>query len=217
MPKTNQKIERFPLRDDVYEAIRERILHGQLAAGERIVEAQLAAELGVSRTPIREALFRLEREGFTISNLARGFSVQPLTIQEVREVYPILWTLEGLALQSSGLLAGTNLPLLKQINQQFAAPGISAEAALACDTRFHETLIAGCSNQRVLEMLGSLRKVIERYERVYMRDVNLVATSVQQHQAILTALAERNLEQAVAAIETNWRFGMESLLLQITT
>ena len=86
-------ITREPLREQVHRAIVGRILREDLAPGARISDSVLAQELGVSRTPVREALLRLEREGFLDVDVGRGFFVKPLSAGEVREVYPILWTL----------------------------------------------------------------------------------------------------------------------------
>src|SRR5579884_1831884 len=88
-----------PRRVETYEIVRDRILNGDFAQNSRIVESTLCDELGVSRTPMREALFRLEQDGLVRQDQNRGFSVMPLTAREVREIYPIMWTLEILAVQ----------------------------------------------------------------------------------------------------------------------
>src|SRR5688572_24496804 len=90
-----------PRRAETYVSVRQLILNGELLDGSRIVESSLCDQLGVSRTPLREALFRLEQEGLVRQDLARGFSVMPLSAREVREIYPIIWTLEVLALELS--------------------------------------------------------------------------------------------------------------------
>src|SRR5271155_3714457 len=83
----------------VQNKLRTLLIEHHLEPGARLVEAQLCSELGVSRTPVREALFVLEQEGFVKSDPARGFTVRQLNAQEVRELYPIIWTLEILALK----------------------------------------------------------------------------------------------------------------------
>jgi len=99
-PQTESKDA--PIRTDLRRIVLERIVSGTLAPGVRIKEARLAEELGTSRTPLREALIKLEQEGFVRSELAHGFTVEPISGREVREIYPLLWTLETLALRSSG-------------------------------------------------------------------------------------------------------------------
>src|SRR6516164_2816173 len=93
-------INKKPLREDVHALLRERIVSGGLMPGNRLQDVQLAAELGVSRTPVREALLRLEGEGLVESDPNRGFFVAPLSRKEVLEIYPIVWSLECLALDS---------------------------------------------------------------------------------------------------------------------
>src|SRR5881396_1764111 len=117
-PRTESKDA--PIRADLRRIVLERIVRGELAPGVRIKESRLAEELGTSRTPLREALINLEQEGFVRSELAHGFSVEPLSGREVRETYPILWTLEGLALRASGNAIYTLLGELTKINATLA-------------------------------------------------------------------------------------------------
>jgi DNA-binding GntR family transcriptional regulator len=192
----------------------ERIVRGDLAPGIRIKEAHLAEELGISRTPLREALIHLEQEGFVRSELAHGFSVEPLSGREVRETYPLLWTLECLALRSSGSTVSARLGELTEINAAFAAATIAMER-LALDRRWHETLLVHCPNQRLNKMLSGLRTVIRRYEHLFMSDAELVTESVQQHLQIIGELQAKDVEEAERVLTVNWRVGMELLLIQL--
>src|SRR6516165_11700079 len=88
-------ITKRPLREDVHAALRIRIVEGQLLPGSRLQDVQLAGELGVSRTPIREALLRLAGEGLVENDPNRGFFVAPLRREEIREIYPIVWALNA--------------------------------------------------------------------------------------------------------------------------
>src|ERR1041384_548116 len=121
-----------PIRADLRRIVLERIVRGELAPGVRIKESRLAEELGTSRTPLREALIHLEQEGFVRSELAHGFSVESLSGREVRETYPILWTLEVLALRSSGNVIYSLLGELSKINAELANSG-EPEARLRLD------------------------------------------------------------------------------------
>jgi DNA-binding GntR family transcriptional regulator len=203
---------RKPLRDEVHQLILDRLLRGELPPGGRVIESELATRLGVSRTPLREALFRLEQEGFLQADLARGFTVVPLTAREVREIYPIIWTLECLALTSIGLPERVSLSELKQINDDLAQVRDDPAHMLTLDSRWHETLVQSTPNHRLLRMIASLKKVAYRYEWAYMRETTLVATSVEQHSAIIDALCKQDLAQAITLLEDNWRFGMNALL-----
>lgn len=206
---------RAPLREDVRQIVLDRILSGELPPGSRITESRLAAELGVSRTPLREALFNLESEGFVRSDLARGFSVAPLSVREVRESYPILQTLEVLALRSIGPLAATVAPELRRINQELAAVAGDPERGQLVDHQWHDALLAACPNRRLLDLIARLKETVSRYERLYMRDATLVAASVAQHLRVIEALEAKELDRAVRELEENWRFALDTLLLRL--
>lgn len=200
-----------PMRADLYDALLARLLAGELAPNARLNESRLAADLGVSRTPLREALLRLEREGFVRSSLARGWTVAPLSAREAHESYPILWTLEGLALRESGDAVVLALPELEALNAELAAAP-DPEGARAADARWHETLLSRCDNRRLLAALADLRRTLSRYERLFMADPTLVRVSVRQHAEIAAALARGDTAGAVVVLEANWRFGMSTLL-----
>ena len=209
------KNARPPLRDDAREQLLQRILSGELEPGGRINESQLSLELGLSRTPLREALMTLEREGFVRSEVNRGFIVAAPSSHEAREIYPILWTLEGLTLRETGLLAGTILPELERINTAFSVPNLEPAGAIKLDTAFHDTLISRCPNARLLELVRSHRQLLQRYEHIQMGDEGLIPHSVAQHAIIIQSLRLRDIDTAIAALEQNWRFGFELLLLKL--
>jgi DNA-binding GntR family transcriptional regulator len=203
-----------PIRADLRRLILERIVQGEFAPGDRIKESRLAAELGVSRTPLREVLINLEQEGFVRSELAHGFSVEPLSGREVRETYPLVWTLECLALRSSGVAVISLAGRLSAINDAFAA-GTTASERLTLDRSWHETLLSLCPNQRLNGLLSGLRMVLRRYENLFMSDAGLVTESVRQHQQIIEALQTRDAEAAERVLTENWRTSMELLLIRL--
>jgi DNA-binding GntR family transcriptional regulator len=211
----SEPTNRPPLRDDARAQLLQRIVSGELEPGSRINESQISLELGLSRTPLREALMTLEREGFVRSEVNRGFIVAEPSSHEAREIYPILWTLEGLALRETGLLAGTILPELERINQEFSAANLEPKQAIQLDTEFHSTLISRCPNRRLLELVRSYRQLLQRYEHIQLGDASLIPHSVAQHAIIIQSLRLNDLNTAVAALEQNWRFGFELLLLKL--
>jgi DNA-binding GntR family transcriptional regulator len=201
-----------PLREDVYTALRVRIVEGQLFPGRRLQDVQLAGELGVSRTPIREALLRLAGEGLVESDPNRGFFVAPLSRQEVLEIYPMVWALECLALDSSELPTPAQIRALRQINAEMAAGAADPLRRQELDLRWHQTLLDSCGNERLKEILAGLKQVVRRYECIYMRDAALVRRSVRDHAEIVEALVKRKPRLASRLLERNWRAGMESVL-----
>jgi DNA-binding GntR family transcriptional regulator len=202
------------MRADVHKVILERIVSGDLAPGARIKEVQLSEELGVSRTPLREALLRLEREGFVRSELARGFSVESLSAREVRETYPIIAALEELALRASAPVLTSLIERLTKLNKELAA-NAGPKSAMDYDSRWHETLISGCPNRRLNQTITELRSTLRRYERFYMMDKVLVSESAKQHARVVAAISAGDIEAALSALAENWHFGMETLLLRI--
>ena len=203
------------LRQDLRSAVLDRILMGGLVGGQKINESRLSVELGVSRTPLREALLYLEREGFARSTPRRGFSVEPTSSRHVSDIYPIVWTLEGLALRTVAEVPQLLLPDLKSINSKLAQAH-SPKRALELDTEWHETLVGQCQNEHLLRILANLRLSIRRYEYLFFsKDSRLIPTSVAQHRAVLAALEKGSVNAAVRALENNWRFGMRVLLMKI--
>ena len=202
-----------PLRDEVKHQVLERLVRGQLPFGHRINETALSEDLGVSRTPLREALLELQREGFLHSATARGFTIRPLTAHEIQEIYPILWTLESLALQS--VQQAPNIEALVDYNRQLHRAKNDPEKALELDSDWHGLLISECRNERLRVMISELKRIVRRYEYTFMWDVALIERSVEQHQAVIDALSHNDGQHAEMALQINWRTGMESLLARL--
>jgi DNA-binding GntR family transcriptional regulator len=215
MQNTPSPISKKPLRDDVHSLLRDRIVQGRFLPGSRLPDVQLAAELGVSRTPVREALLRLVREGLVENDLHRGFFVAALNRQEVLETYPLVWALECLALQSCAPPTPAQIQALRQINAEMAAVTADAPRCQELDLRWHQTLVEPCGNQRLKELLAGLKQVVRRYECVYMQDPALVRRSVHDHTEILEALVKKRPKLASRLLERNWRAGMESVLRRL--
>ncbi len=210
-PKAIPSIRSNRLRQSLRSTLLSQIVAGGLEAGKPVNESHLATELKVSRTPLREALLQLEQEGFIRSDERRGFSVERLSAREIREIYPMLWTLEGLAVRSSGACAHLPVPDLVAVNSEFAKAG-NPQRALDLDTQWHELLTSQSQNRRLLETISALRLGIRRYETVYMADTRLLPESVAQHKEIIGALRKRDIEAAVKTLEEHWRFGMGVLI-----
>ena len=205
-------ITRVPLREQVHRAIVGRILREELAPGARLSDSALAQELGVSRTPVREALLRLENEGFLDVDVGRGFFVKSLSAAEVRDVYPILWTLEVLALRSSPPPGPRTLAELDRIHAELGRAGDDPERRIELDLAWHRTLLEGCANQQLLALIASLKAVIRRYEYAFMQNAGLIDVSTRAHDEIARAVARGEVEAAVPLLESNWRFTMEELV-----
>lgn len=203
-------IQRTPLRADAHREILGLILQGDLGPGDRLRDTVLAERLGVSRTPVREALLRLEREGFIESQMGRGFSVRSLSETEVREVYPLVALLESRALHASRPLTEDQVARLDEIGHQLEEAEPLARIDL--DTRWHRTLLEGCGNGHLLRMLEDLKRILFRYECSFMQVSSWVAESADEHRAIQAAALARDLPLAERLLETHWEKSLTALL-----
>lgn len=200
----------------VEERLVQFILSGELPAGARVKEEALAKQLGVSRTPLRQALISLAGQGFLNSRPNAGYTIKPLSEEEASELYPIVWTLEELALHDAFDKARTNLADLRSLNEKFLKAAASPERARDLDVQFHAHLLRSCGNKTLHELLAPLKLRLLRYENRYMEEAALVKTSYLQHKAIISALEDGSRKKAVDALRENWQFGMNALIARIS-
>lgn len=199
------------LRQGLHQALLDLIVAGKLNGGEKLNELRLSKQLRVSRTPLREALLHLEREGLVRSDLRRGFTVELLSAKEVREAYPLLAHLECLAVRSSADLLSPVLPELVRINRAFSRAR-NPERALVLDALWHNTLMSQSRNSRLAAIVSNLRLAIRRYEHFYMSQARLIPASATQHEEIVAAIQENDIDSAIRLLEQNYTFGMRVLL-----
>jgi DNA-binding GntR family transcriptional regulator len=199
----------------VHKNLLDRILQGNLPPGSRVKDTDLSQSLDVSRTPVREALVRLEKEGFMENQVGRGFIVRPLTAREVREIYPIIWSLETLALKTSEPLAGDAFDYLERITIELKDPQQDFMRLIELDKKWHNTLLSGCNNRRLTAMISDLKTTAFRYEYAYMQDRGLVETSIREHREIAEILAGEKPLAAAKLLEEHWESTMRALLKKI--
>jgi DNA-binding GntR family transcriptional regulator len=198
-------------RDRAYDELLARILDGRLPPATRLVEAALSEDFELSRTPLREALFLLEREGFVETQLRRGFSVRPLREREAREIFTIVSDLETLAVRESWPQIVSLAKALRSINVRFLAARLVARKAVATDQEFHRCLVSRCPNEILVGMLQTLRRRVLRYEYFHMSDAILVERSARQHDSIVAGLEHQSLDAVCDAIRCNYAEGIAAL------
>jgi len=202
--------EPFPHRDNLSDAlvneVRNRILDGRLPAGERINEVHLSRALGVSRTPLREALNRLTQEGALLNRPRVGYSVRPLTSEEFEQVYDIRPLLDPEALKLAGIPSSEQLKRLRALNAR-VEQARDADIAIALDDEWHLELIAGCPNKVLIELIEQMIRRTRRYEIALMRERRSVLRAGLDHRAILKALEQRDLARACKALKNNLQTG----------
>lgn len=204
-------IDRPNLADTVADAIRTMIVDGRLADGERINEVQISALLGVSRTPLREALNRLSADGSLNPKPRHGYFVAPLTEDEFVQLYELRPILDPAALKLAGIPSPAQLDRLEVLNKKLAALQ-KPERAVECDDDWHRELLAHCPNRVLLETIESVIRRTRRYELALMREEKHIADATKTHAQILTALRKGDLERACGALELNMREGRAPVL-----
>lgn len=200
-------MEREPLREALRRELTERIVAGDLGSGEPIRLVATAHALGVSVTPLRESLVQLEADGFVSSDPGRGYSVTEMTVAEVDEIYPLIWTLEALALRLAPPTEEA-CATLGDLNARFRECHDAREAQ-SLDGEWHRGLLSECENRTLLDFLDLLKRRAARYEVAFMREMQRAGSSASadQHDEILARLASGDLEGAIATLQENWRVG----------
>ena len=204
-------ISRIPLRDEVCRQLLDRIHRGDIPPGTRLRDTELAAQLGVSRTPVREALLRLSRDGVLESTMGRGFRVRVFDAAEIREVGAMLGALEALALRLSADPAPVQLDRLAEVDRRIEQTRGDIPAALDLEDEWHRVLLEGCPNARLLELIASLRQVPRRYLAAYMRDAGRLTLSTLPHTRILQALRDGKRDGVATVLEHQWRRAVAEL------
>ena len=200
-----------------YQQLRELIVWGRLAPGSRVIESDIAERLGVSRTPVRSALHRLQQEGYIVG-VGRGseqrLTVAPLTQDDARDLFAIIGAIEALAAQqAAGLERSKRAPLVVKLRQVNGALEQAAEASrpdplriFDLDTSFHRTYVEAGAGLRLLALHDAIKPQAERYVRLYTSAlVDEIARSVEEHEKIVEQIEAGSAEGAWRAVQRNWR------------
>lgn len=189
---------------DIHHEILQKIIEGSFAPGQRLRDSELAESMGVSRTPVREALLRLEREGFVSAQKHLGFSVKALAESEIREVYPLVRLLECSALSEARLPDGQGLAGLEKLSKALIKEKNNPLRRIELDSAWHEAVLEGSDNAHLKRILRELKGIMFRYEYAFMEHDELVGVSEEEHEAIQTALASGRREEAVRLLGEHW-------------
>ena len=198
-------------------------MQGLLAPGSRVVETEVAARLGVSRTPVREALQRLQQEGFVVgaagAQQAR-LTVAPLTRADVHELLNIVGELEGLGARwAAGLPVTERRALtkeLKALNAEFYRTGRSVPIdhgrLYEADERLHRQIVEACAGPRLIALHDSVKPQAERYIHMYISMLTSdIKASVAEHDAMIDAIDAGDADGAQHAVQANWRHAADRI------
>ena len=199
MKRTTPNLRRRPLGQEATDLIRRLILRGDLASGERLVEERLGELLGLSRTPIREALHRLEQEALLIKRPRGGYEVRPLTAAEVEEAMGVRGVLEAYAAELAARRATPKVMreldrCLEQFEEALARG--DEERLLELNVRFHDLLYQAADSQLLERLLGELKDELERISRVMMSNMPAGHWSAEEHRAVVLAIKAHDPDTA---------------------
>ena len=212
--------EYLPLRDVVFNTLRQAILKGELKPGERLMEIQLANKLGVSRKPVREAIRKLELEGLVLMIPRKGAEVAEITRQDMEDVLEVRTALEELAVKDAcDHITDAQLSELKKASNEFKKALLEGKDLVTCadaDMHFHDVILSATNNRRLIQMLNNLSEQMYRYRMEYLKDERTHKTLIEEHDAIRRALKKHDKVKAGAAIRVHIDNQKRSILESLT-
>ena len=202
MMEPNLKVnmnEYLPLRDVVFNTLRQAILRGELKPGERLMEIQLANKLGVSRTPIREAIRKLELEGLVLMIPRKGAEVAEITEKSLRDVLEVRRALEELAVQlACEKITKEEIRELERVAKEFQQVVNSSDITeiAEVDVCFHDIIYTATDNQKLIQLLNNLREQMYRYRVEYLKRDGVFPQLIAEHEAIIRHIENNEKEKA---------------------
>ncbi len=204
-----------PLREIVCENLRDAIKKGILEPGERLMEVQIADELGISRTPVREAIRKLEQEGYVIMMPRRGTYVADVSESDIKEIFEIRSALESLA---TGLAARRieqdeieKLQNLLNEIEEYIAQG-DMDKIVETDIKFHELLYQFSRNERLAAIISNLKEQLSRFRTLSMSYPGRLQETFEEHSEMVEAIADGDVSAARDAAEHHMERAEETLL-----
>jgi len=202
------KLEKASVSDEVHATLLGLIVDGTLEPGEKVRDKELADRLGVSRTPVREALKRLEDAGLVEASAGRWTRVSEVDRGEAEKLYPIVWSLESLAVSfAEGRVRDEDLEQMVEANARLkrALRAGDAVGASEADHDFHEALTRRSGNDELTRILRDLKLKLRRIEVLYFGGCVAADKSVEEHKEVLDALRANDYSRAAKAVEANYR------------
>lgn len=188
-----------PLREVIFNSLREAIIIGELKPGERLMEVQLAEKMGVSRTPVREAIRKLELEGLVDMVPRRGAQVANLSIKDIMDVLEIRAALDALAAAlAAKKMTDDEMLELKSAFDQFVT-NVEKEninGSIKKDVEFHEIIYRASRNEKLIQIINNLREQVQRFRIIYIKDIKSHRGLIQEHNEIYNAICKKDAKMA---------------------
>ena len=210
--------EFLPLRDVVFNTLRKAILTGELKPGERLMEIHLANRLGVSRTPIREAIRKLELEGLVIMIPRRGAEVAQITEKNLKDVLEVRRALDALCVElACDRISAEELEKLREACEEFerATETKDATTIAKADVELHDIIVQATGNQRLIQLINNLSEQMYRYRFEYIKDENRHDNLVSEHRMIYESIIRQDKVKAAEAAKLHIDNQEKSVIRQI--
>ncbi|EPZ41023.1 GntR family transcriptional regulator [Alicyclobacillus acidoterrestris] len=214
IPEGYLRPERISAKERAFQQIQRWIVDGTLQPGEKLSDGELAEALGVSRTPVREALQTLELQGFVEMHRGRDTRVTATSKEDIRKIYPPLASLQSLAAELVvDSVTAEFIGRLREVNVQFATAlrRKSSYEAMELDDEFHNAIVERANNPYISSFISTLQLHARRLKYVFFEDSLLSHESIAEHENILKALEQRDAEKAASATRENWLRAMHEL------
>lgn len=206
---------RKSLGQHVFENLKQAIIKGDVPSGERLVESAIASALDISRTPVREAIHKLEREGLVKKLPRGGFTVIGLTREDIEETFGIRSVLESYAARLAAVKHREKdlIPLEKKVDeyQKFLNLG-KLESLPRINTEFHDLLYTLSRSPKLVKMINALSDQIFRFRQIILKDENLAEVSHRDHRQMLAAIRKRDTDGVEKLVKAHLLRGQEAVL-----
>lgn len=206
------------LREEVYESLRKSILHGKLKPGQHLIEEQLADHVGISRTPVREAFHKLERDELVTRLPKGGYAVRRFTREDVEEIFGIRSALESYAVYLATVhMAPDKLSILekKLEESEGAIEKGDTDKAVQLNTEFHDLLYKSCKSKKLIDMINTFRDYFYRYRSALLHIQDGTSFSTKDHRQMLEAMKKKNPRLAERLVRRHLERGKELILKEI--
>jgi len=198
--KLNMNLNEYlPLRDVVFNTLREAILKGDLVPGERLMENTLAEKMGVSRTPIREAIRKLELEGLVTMIPRKGAEVAKITEKDIRDLLEVRATLEALAVRlACERMSDETIEKLNILKEEFARAAKKKDVNLIIrkDVEFHDAIFSSTGNDKLIQIVSNLREQIYRFRVKYIQEMPDYQVLIDEHEEIVENIKNGDIKAA---------------------
>ena len=195
-----------PLREMVYEELKMQILTGAIVPGTRMMEVELAEEMGVSRTPIREAIRKLEKEGLVTIEPRRGADASQISTADMVEILEVRQNMEGLAaFFAASRMQPEQMSELKDVAMKYNAAVADGDTAsmIKHDTRFHRIIVESCNNKILVQMIEQLQELVLRFRYIYYDNFRRAENIPLEHKIILEAIENGYADEARDAADVH--------------